>query len=306
MKLKLPVRLRSALLRCMLAAAPLASTLATGALALGGIVFSLSPVQAAETTLWSNTQIEALESSTSDDTIIMSFNTNTNLYLSSSDKIYNAGTIYVNYWKIVAGYSNASYTFMGDIVSYNNKGDISYQSWGSSSSNNTYIFSGDVSTFSSNMLSIAGTGSYAGGLNLEFNDVNTDNITAISGTGAINLAGTSSEYLSYNYSSGQTVSIDNTSITAPVINFNGATYNLNCVATASESLNIGDETTLNVNAGFTSLDVSLGDDATLYIAAGATATNMGDLNMGTGASLVIDGTYTFAGSGTRTGASFNK
>ncbi len=310
MKLKLPARLRSALLRCIIAAAPLVSTLATGTLAAGGVILTMNQAQAETYDLWSYSQISYLENSTSDDTVNMNFNENTNLYLSSSSKTYYAGTINVNYWNINNGSSNQTYTFTGSIVSYNNKGNIDYQNWGNTTStstgntNNTYIFQGDVSQFSADIISESGTGTYAGGLNLKFEDTYTDNVEAISGTGAINLAGTNSEYLTYSYGSGKTVSIDNTSITAPVINFNnGATYNLNCIATASESLNIDDSTTLNVNSGFTSAEVSLGDNAILYIAAGAEATNTGDLNMGTGATLVVDGTYTFAGTGTRTGAS---
>ncbi len=304
MKLNLPALLHAALLRCMMAAAPLVCTLATGTLAVGGIVLTMHQAQAEQYTLWSNTQIANFENSTIADSVIMSFSTNANLYLSSSNTTYNAGTIYVNYWNITGGYSGKTYTFTGSIVSYSNKGNINYQGWGDNNTNNTYIFEGDVSGFSADIISSSGTGSYAGGLNLVFNDENTDNVTSVSGTGSINLAGSNSEYLTYSYSSGKTISINNKSITAPVINFNsGATYNLNCVATAGESLNIDDDTTLNVNAGFSSVDVSLGDNATLYIAAGTTASNTGDLDMGTGASLIVDGTYSFSGSGTRTGAS---
>lgn len=176
--------------------------------------------------------------------------------------------IYVIQMDINNGWSSASdettYIFSGTIydgsgvtysdgdegtTTYSGNGNITYYNFNSSANKFVFSFTGDVSNFSGDIISTEGqlTTDYAGGLSLIFATTDTDSFDAASGTGTINLTGTSSEYVTYSYSSEYEVTIANMSITAPVINFEGgADYDVNSPVTATSSVNIKDGSSLSL------------------------------------------------------------
>lgn len=298
MKVKLNLALRKALISCYALAAPVATTICTGGAFVGGaLAYTMTiPAQAATYTATGDTDDDGgvilFDTATADDTVIMQMDdeNGTKFWWNTapSDYICDAGTIQINSWKMTDGSSNKSWTFNSTITG---DGDIEFIPWTTSSSttnNNLFTFTGDMSAWTGDVIALANS-SGAYGLSVA---VTGETSTAASGTGSITIEG-SDEYLEYSFTGAATIA--NKAITVSNLYFNGGgSYTVNSPLVVSGTTSIAADTDVVLNGANSITALSMGSGSSLEVALDASLDISGAYSFSDDTSIVNYGQITFS------------
>ncbi len=195
----------------------------------------------------------------------------------SGGSVSTAHTIDVINWAITDGFDGDRYTFGSTITG---DGNIQLSVWKGGTATNVYNFSGNMTEYTGDIISIPSAGATSGGMILNFIGTSRD---TVSGTGNISLGATA---VTFN-TTGGTSSVKNGSISAKGITFTGGT------AESPSSYTV--DSLLNLTAGALTIaantSVTMTSGSSLTLAAGTTTSLSGSLIFDSGSTLdVLNGT----------------
>ncbi len=222
------------------------------------------------------------------DTIIVDMRGQSDDWLGDAFTVVEGVTIYVKAWDLVNGSSSKTYTFDCTIVDHadtEQHGNIEFNSWRDETSifsTQSYVFNGDMSGFSGDIISTRG------GLNISFGGTARE---TVAGEGALNLyvAGKARGDVTFDVGAG-TSSITNSAINSNVLSFNGGdgvVYNVSSAIT-TQSLSVAAGTVVNMVSG-SSLTVSNAAVSTTGSLSFADNSSLTVLNGSSIGSLTLDG-----------------
>ncbi len=183
-------------------------------------------------------------------------------FSANNNSASNVAEIYVTSWWINNGSSTRAYTFNSAITG---SGNITFEAW-ANGVNSTYTFKGDMSSYSGNITTFAGSAAITdGGLTLKFEGTAR---SSVAGTGLIN---TTSKPIEFRLDAGD-ATITNSSITGHTVNIYSAStvdsaptnYTVSSDITATSAFNVGSRSHVTMGDGSS---LTLGEDVSFFVSA---------------------------------------